>query len=106
SAYGLARVYASCARFSFAAETIFMAAVILLVFFSALMRRRSSLMPAICLCRHRELFAELGERGLEAAEQVVVHLLLLFDLVQERAVAQLDELQQLALVAADLRDRD
>src|SRR6478672_7544112 len=95
----------SCARRSFAAETIFMALVICCVFLTERMRRRMSMRLGMGGRGHLryearfELFDELGD----AAAQVVVQRLLGGDVRQNLAVRVLREPVQLRLeLAADL----
>ena len=51
AAYGRAAIIRSCARRSFAAETIFMALVICCVFLTLRMRRRMSIVLGMCRLR-------------------------------------------------------
>src|SRR5579864_2270867 len=107
-AYGRAAITRSCARRSFAAETIFMALVICCVFFTDRMRRRMSIRLGMRgyrgLVRH-EPRLELYNRGLHFVAEGVVQSLLVPNLVEDVAVRVLDEAIQLFFELAALLHR-
>src|ERR1019366_6222679 len=96
----------SCARRSFAAETIFMALVICWVFLTERMRRRISIKLGMRLCRwvlRYEARLELFDDGLDLAGEVCVEDLLSADFVEHGAVRVVHEAVQLGFeLAADI----
>src|SRR3954464_7560979 len=109
-AYGRAVTARSCARRSFAAETIFMALVICRVFFTLRMRRRMSRMFAKlcsyrhCLTRTHKRLLEIVERLLQIRLDRVVERLLLLDRLRQVRIDRVHVLVQLGLEVADLLD--
>src|SRR5579864_8595792 len=97
----------SCARRSLAAETIFMALVICCVFLTERMRRRISMRLGMGGCRHLrdEALLEFLNDAVHFAAQLVVQILLLADLLQQRAVRVVDIAVELGLEPAALLDR-
>src|SRR5579864_7119694 len=83
--YGRAAITRSCARRSFAAETIFMALVICCVFLTERMRRRMSIRLGMSQLRNEAGFDLLDDR-LDLGAQGVVQGLLGADLVPQRPV--------------------
>src|SRR6478672_5633611 len=88
----------SCARRSFAAETIFMALVICCVFLTERMRRRMSIKLGIGFCRWvlgKEPRLELFDDRLYLGGEIRVESLLCADFVQQRTVRIVQEAVQL-----------
>src|SRR5439155_13810764 len=87
--YGREAMVRSCARRSFAAETIFMALVICCVFLTERMRRRISIKLGIGFCRwvlREEPRLELFDDRLYLGGKISVQSLLGADFVEQRAV--------------------
>src|ERR1035437_4985632 len=95
----------SCARRSFAAETIFMALVICCVFLTERMRRRISIKLGMRLCRcvlRHEASLELFDNGLDLGGEIRIQNFLGADLVEHAAVRVVHEAIQLGFeLAAD-----
>ena len=102
----------SCARRSFAADTIFMALVICCVFLTERIRRRRSIRFGMLarggslLVAHQERGFEFAEGGFERGLQIVVDLRFLAKLIEDAAVALgLQVIVETLLEGAALRDR-
>src|SRR5262249_5643433 len=96
--YGRDAITRSCARRSFAAETIFMALVICCVFLTERMRRRISIRLGICLYRRGhiadETDLELLDRAPHLGFQFLIQRLLGPDLLEDARVRALHECVQ------------
>src|SRR5204863_5914318 len=87
--YGRDAIVRSCARRSFAAETIFMALVICCVFFTERMRRRISIKLGMGFCRRvlrQESSLEFLDNAFYLRREVGVQRLLRPDLLQHAAM--------------------
>src|SRR5207302_10052920 len=95
----------SCARRSFAAETIFMALVICCEFLTERMRRRISIRLGICLYRRlglRKPFLELLHSRLDLRLQVSIQHLFGPDVFEDGGVNVIDEFVLLFLETAPI----
>src|SRR5258706_5804617 len=110
TAYGRAAVMRSCARRNFDAATIFIAFVICCVFLTARTRRRKSISDGIVSGRGRLPGGELGykclHRGVQRALRLVIKSLLGDDVLEDLRLACLDELVELSLKRAQIRQSD
>src|SRR5439155_16738930 len=107
--YGREAMVRSCARRSFAAETIFMALVICCVFLTERMRRRISIRLGICLYRRlglRKSFLELLHSRLDLRLQVFIQHLFGPDVFEDGGVSVIDEFVQLFLEPAAILHGD
>src|SRR5215831_2348022 len=109
-ANGRAAWMRSWARRSRDAATIFMALVICCVDFTALTRRRMSRRDGMAslrdLGRRREGLAELLERLVQIALDLIVDRLFLDERGQQAGLARVEEAEELDLVVPDLVDGD
>src|SRR3954466_15777416 len=96
----------SCARRSFAAETIFMALVICCVFLTERMRRRKSMRLGMAQLLLTETAFQFADSGSQVGLQSVIENLLLADRCQNRRLGIFEELVELGFEGAAIFDGD